>query len=112
MLKKRRRALKPASRSSTTGSGKNRLASLHSAAIPQYERFLYLQRTIGNQAFNRMLATGKFETQASQPANQVQRQDDWDPRYKEPRARAGNLPYEKYKASIGNPGEAEGYAPA
>jgi hypothetical protein len=60
-----------------------------------------------------MLATGTLETQASHPSNLVQREDDdWDPRYKEPRARAGNLPYEQYKAVIGNPGEAEGYAPA
>jgi hypothetical protein len=59
-----------------------------------------LQQAAGNAAVSRLVG----------PAAAVQR-DEWGSKYKSRRARPGALPYEEYKARIGQPGESEKFAP-
>src|SRR5262245_12999525 len=64
-----------------------------------------LQRVAGNRATADLVERG-----AAHRASPVQR-DEWGAQYKTRRARPGALPYDEYKARIGQPGEAESFAP-
>jgi len=60
-----------------------------------------LQQVAGNTAVTGLV----------RPAPSVQRAE-WGAKYKSRRARPGALPYDQYKARIGQPGESEKFAPA
>jgi len=64
-------------------------------------KVIALQQAAGNAAVAGLV----------QPATIVQRQE-WGAKYKSRRARPGALPYDEYKARIGQPGESEKFAPA